>query len=77
MIEIEKGIPIPPARQPGVKAKSPRHEMEVGDSYFVKTSARDACVVEGNKARCWGRKNGGKKFSTRQVEGGVRIWRVA
>lgn len=72
MIEIEKGIPIPNRKSDSTLA-SVRKRMEIGDSYFVET---DSPVRALYSAYQWGRGNG-MKFSGRQIDGGVRIWRVA
>ena len=75
MIEIEKGVPIPP-RKSGPKTVVRRASMEIGDSYFVACVSKQEASKEAIAARTWGYGNG-MKFSTRQVEGGVRIWRIA
>ena len=75
MIEIEKGVPMP-APKGGPKMDVDRAAMEVGDSYFVACEDRQTMSRASVAARTWGYGNG-MKFSTRQVEGGVRIWRVA
>lgn len=62
MIKIDKNIPIPPKR--GRPKKYPFDEMEVGDSCLVKTKG----VLS--------RRIDGKRFTTRTVKGGVRVWRV-
>lgn len=70
-MEIEKNIPTPPGVQ-GTK-KYPFDKMEVGDSIFIKgqTSVGKAA----NAARVYA--NGRQmKFSSRSVDGGVRIWRI-
>lgn len=68
-IQIEKGVPIPG----GNKYKYPWREMEVGDSFFVagKTSATL------NNSRVNAQKSTRFKFKLKNVEGGVRVWRVA
>lgn len=72
-IKIEKGIPIPEGDgRRGRAPKYPWRNMEVGDSFFVREKpsavARGAC--EAGK-RC------GRKFISRRIDDGVRIWRVS
>jgi hypothetical protein len=72
MYTVDKSVPIPKIRQGTVY---PFAEMEVGDSFFVpvqepsKASSIRAC------ASAYGKKNN-VVFSCKQVEGGVRVWRV-
>jgi hypothetical protein len=71
---IEKGVPISPQKRPGAgrKSKYPFRDMEVGDSFMEPGVAPKA-------ARCAACRSGrrlNKKFMTRTVEGGVRVWRV-
>ncbi|HQT62754.1 hypothetical protein [Acidiphilium sp.] len=68
MIEIEKNVPMPMRRQ-----RYPWRQMKVGDSFVVpgKTSG----AFSGAKRAA--AKATGFKFATRNVEGGVRVWRVA
>jgi len=67
---IEKGVPLPAS----VTAKKyPFSEMEVGDSLFLpgENSAGNVAAY----ARSYGQRSGWK-YSARNVEGGLRIWRV-
>lgn len=65
--KVEKGLRIPAAR-----ARYPFAEMAVGDSFLVpQTRAHWARSA----AQHWGAEHG-VKFTTRSVNGGVRIWRV-
>jgi hypothetical protein len=66
---IEKGIPVP---RRGTARTYPFHEMEVGDSFFVKDG--NANYI-GGAARQYAHHTG-RKYATRKVEGGVRVWRV-
>lgn len=83
MIETESGIPMPPAKRGRYSSrcpcKYPLRTMEVGESFFVPVShpanlEKYQCAVI---AAAWkiGKKTG-KRFTSRQVEGGVRVWRV-
>lgn len=69
---IEKGIAIPEAELVG-KEMYPFGRMEVGDSIFLPgmNSSSSACVSARQIAR-----RQGKKFTTRKIDGGVRIWRT-
>lgn len=72
MITIESGIPIPPKR--GLKnlasAASAVRAMEVGDSVLVATLGKTKALrVSARRFRF--------KIAQRQVEGGIRVWRVA
>lgn len=80
---IERGVPIPPRkRRPGGKwmhrgIGEALIAMQPGDSVFIpgdgdlRQQARllDACARE--------QRFDGRTFTTRRVEGGVRIWRTA
>lgn len=74
MIQIEKGIPAPPTY------KYPHKEMEVGDSFYVRTFD-DPNVERAIRAASY-RVSAGHKFVTRREtdsEGytGIRTWRIA
>ena len=69
---IEKGIPVPKQVGAGRKNKYPFDAMEVGDSFFVKdgtvkTLSR-SCGIYGKRLE--------RKFASRTVDGGVRVWRT-
>lgn len=70
--EIESGIPIPPAQTRGrIGPKYPWNEMEIGDSFVYPKSikaARGVIYGAGKKS--------GKKFTARELNGQVRIWRT-
>ena len=67
--KIDKRVPLPLARL----GKYPWREMQVGDSFLVEREDQRAM---GAKASTAGRRLG-RKFATRVVEGGIRVWRVA
>jgi len=71
VFKIEKNVPAPIKRHPSTIY--PYGEMEVGDSFFapeeMKTRLRTAATVFKRKT--------GRNFTIRQVEGGIRVWRVA
>ena len=69
---IEKGIPVPKTAGAGRKTKYPFESMQVGDSFFVKdgtvkTLSR-SCGTYGKRLE--------RKFTSRTVDGGARVWRV-
>lgn len=71
---IEKDIPVPPrkrGRKPGSR-KYPFAELGLGDSFFVKAKkvmSVYSTVSRANKAHA------PKRFTARNIEGGVRVWR--
>lgn len=73
MVEIQKGIEIPPPSFGGRPTKYPIKKMEIGDSFVVDKSERNGM---GGYFR-----NLGFKCTTRNVvEDGkevVRVWRIA
>ena len=71
--KIEKGFPIPLPCKRG-KAKYPWRELEVGDSFFV---AGAKSVIIASSANGFAARHPGLNFVCRQVEGGVRVWRIA
>lgn len=73
-IKIEKGIAIPTPSGRGAP-KYPWHEMEIGDSFFLKKdvvpmSRMYSHISQANK------RYAPKKFTLRKLENGVRIWRT-
>ncbi len=66
-ITIEKGVEFKP--EPS-NAKYPWDDMDVGDSFFFADRKVVAAACSRNQ------RNKSKKFVTRQVEGGFRVWRV-
>lgn len=84
MIEIENDIPITPTHSGGSrmrrKAIYPLADLEIGQSFFVpckpgKTVAQTRNAVSGSIRLC--SLKTGARFTTRAIEGGVRVWRVA
>jgi len=77
MFEVEEGIKVP-ARGPGQKMKYPWNKMEIGDSFLVKASTDSRLKVQQCITACAGSygKRHGMKFASRQVEDGVRVWRI-
>ena len=73
-LKIEKGIPIPKIIHRTV-LHSILHKMEIGDSIFIEC-APDKIPSRRTYAGTWSKRYYPKKFMSRTVEGGVRIWRV-
>lgn len=72
-VKIDKGMPLPPLAR-GVKAKYPFAQVKVGDSFLFDKgvsyqSARTYAYTKGRQLK--------RKFSTRLIDGRVRVWRVA
>ncbi len=66
---IEKGLPIPASNKVSANEKTLAFRaLEVGDSFYV-PSVKVVPFYQHQKD--------GKKFCTRRVEGGVRVWRLA
>lgn len=77
-IRIEKGVPVPVK----CKTKYPLLEMEVGDSFFVaikdtKQAYNEQAFVCADARRLRDRVNPSLRYTTRKVEGGIRVWRIA
>ena len=81
MTEIEKGVPIPDRVVFNTGSRFPfLDEMEEGDSFFVEIPDDEFWRIEANSVRAavwrFGRMQG-RKFISRKVEGGIRIWRLS
>jgi hypothetical protein len=75
-LPVEHGIPIPPRGD--FKRRYPFKRMHVGDSFFVpcepfeledRWNSLTSCIRNATVKT-------GFKFATRQVEGGLRVWRI-
>jgi hypothetical protein len=71
MIKIDKNIPIAFKRRTTLP-KYPWGEMEVGDSFLVEGVSSSLI----SSATHYYGSTHNKKFKTRKVEGGVRVWRI-
>lgn len=69
---IEKGIPVPKQVGAGRRNKYPFDAMEVGDSFFIK----DGKVKTFSRTCGHHGKRLGRRFASRTVDGGVRVWRT-
>ena len=74
-MEVERGVPFPTQSLRVSKYKFPLGEMEIGDSFFVEVktdsflnSARSLISRYGKAYR--------RKFATRVVDDGFRVWRI-
>ena len=72
-MKIEKGI-APPSKK--IKVAYSFADMEVNDSVFFDGELMGSQSNAAAAARITGRKYG-RKFTTRTMDGGVRIWRIA
>jgi hypothetical protein len=77
MISTESGIPLKRPANHG-QSKYPLNTMEVNDSFLVRV-----CHPTNRKKfqsavlrAAWNIRETGKRFTSRQVENGVRVWRV-
>lgn len=85
MLKIERGIqvserrvPMPKSRR-GRKAIYPFEKMKVGDSFLAPVTGTDSRKIESKRCSIFNcaRKHKPKRFITRVVNGGIRVWRVA
>lgn len=75
--EIEHDIPIPSPIREGKPPVYPWRKMEIGDSFLVPLDSysRKAHSRLSTALSQAGRRSG-RKFCTRRVEGGIRVWRI-
>lgn len=82
---VETGIPLPPPyvrpRRVGLK-KYPWPDMEVGDSFFVPFTPEEPGTWVQNRVNAsavhWLKRYARtRRFTTRQMAGGLRCWRTA
>jgi hypothetical protein len=75
-IQIQKNIPMESTRE--TKSKYPFHEMEVGDSFFIKCDAETLTSKRSTvlSSSVYYGKSTGKKFKSRTYPEGFRIWRI-
>ena len=74
-VEVESHVPFPTEKGCYLY---PFHTMNAGDSFFLACEGYDQLKIRnnlGSAANNYGRRHD-KKFMARQVEGGVRCWRV-
>jgi hypothetical protein len=72
IIEIEKGVPIPPPK--GGAVKYPFADMEIGDSFAAPGVPDRTLRPQVSKANT---RFPGRRFVCRAIGGLLRVWRVA
>jgi hypothetical protein len=81
MVMIDKGVPIPDRLVIDTGARFPfLKDMEKGDSFMVEIPNDDFFAIEASSVRAavWRyARMSGRKFISRKVEGGLRIWRLS
>jgi len=83
VIEIEKGVPLPPARwgrRASNRSKYPVAEMkETHDSFFVSVAEFPPSGFDGCRAMVYqlAREAGFQVSVRRTADGGMRVWRKA
>lgn len=70
--KIEKGVPIITGRRANTGGKYPFEKLEIGDSFLVPNKTTNTF---GSFLSYWSRRLK-RKFISRKVEGGVRVWRI-
>lgn len=77
---IDKNVPVP-ASTAGRGPTYPFAAMQIGDSFFVPATGeavKKRAAGLSRAASAHAKKNEGRKYTTRKVEGGgVRVWRIA
>jgi hypothetical protein len=78
VIKIESNVPLPSGR-----ISWQFNEMEIGESFFIECDPKDLKRLRANAWAAWRYHtesdplNASKRFISRVVEGGFRVWRVA
>jgi len=80
-IEIRTGVPLPEnGRGRGKACVYPFAGMAIGNSFWLPCNeGQSANALQrkvSNAARAWQRNHPPAKFATRQVDGGVGVWRT-
>lgn len=76
-MQIENGIPLPPKRR--LTAQYPFAKLAVGDSFLLActTVERTRLAIRlRTAAEFYRKRTPGWNFTSRQVDGGVRLWRT-
>ncbi len=76
LYRIEKDVPIPArgyGRRGGTIPRYPWNDMEIGDSFFIPNPITQDYI---SGARHYAQRGLKRKFITRIVEGGIRVWRI-
>jgi len=70
---IEIGVPMPPKRS----HRYPWADLAIEDSFFVPGDDLNALQRKMTRLAAYQKKTHGRCYTVRQVEGGVRVWRVS
>lgn len=75
-MQIEKNIPLPPRAydKAGRNARYPFPDMEIGDSFILKLSAKRSVI---SCLMIYHSRKRGTKYASRRLPEGLRVWRVA
>lgn len=73
-MEIERGVPLT-VRGRVTKYRFPLGEMEVGDSFYFDPKGAGVLGTARSLISRYG-KTFNRKFATRLVDGGIRVWRI-
>jgi hypothetical protein len=79
MLPIEDGIPIPAIKRNLGKKKYHFEKMKKGQSFFIRCLSSERVTKQSTVIGCakaYAKRNGGGRFTTRNVKGGIRVWRV-
>jgi hypothetical protein len=76
-LKVERGVPIPRSRRIGQKspARTVLDNMEPGDSVLIPRAHHSPEAVH-VMVRAVRKANPGRSYTSRQAEGGMRVWRV-
>jgi len=75
-IKIDKGVPMPDRSEASNAGRSmvyPWKEMEIGDSFLLKSDVKTA------SRQCWAaaKRYAPRRFASRKTPEGYRVWRIA
>ena len=73
-MEVERGVPFPVTSKVS-KYRFPLGEMDIGDSFFVEAREGSFLSSASSLISRYG-KTYSRKFATRVVDGGFRVWRI-
>jgi hypothetical protein len=70
-MKIDRGIPLPPSRR-GRGSSWPFAELQVTDSFLVTGQPQTQVAA---RMKYWSERLS-RRFATRKVDGGIRVWRI-
>lgn len=76
MYKIEKGIPIPYGKSDNGERRTAAEKLEVGESFLIPGTTEEIFRTARNLAYNVRYKTG-RKFRTRKLADGIRIWRIS